>query len=452
LGLVAAVVLLWLLFGEKLLPAIEVEVVTVVTTQDTTVLNQSTQPTRKGLGEAAFSGAVQFQASGWLEAEPYSYRATALTSGVVETVHALEGEKVKKGAPLATLIDEDAELLYQRAQANHEAARAAQRAAQREYERIVAKEESIQRQIATAEARREELADLAKRATELGPKVISEQEISQAKLRLNTQEQAVVAIRSELRVAEIETEMFAQKASQARALVDVASSHCAEAKLALERTVIRAPISGVVQRLFVTPGQKRMLAADNPESATVALIFDPSKLQARVDVPLADAYRLFVGQAVLVESEYFPGQTLHGLVERIDGEADLQRNTLQAKVRIKNPPTNWRPEVLCRAKFLDTVVEGEGAQRMEPMGTARQQGGSQGVRVYVPRAALDEQSGDTASVWALDESGKRAVRREVWLSGAAEGGYLAIVRGLRPGDRVVLNPSSRLYEGIRVKY
>ena len=43
---------------------------------------------------------------------------TSLYSGVVQNVHVLEGQKVKKGETIVSLIDEDAELAYAEAKAS----------------------------------------------------------------------------------------------------------------------------------------------------------------------------------------------------------------------------------------------------------------------------------------------------------------------------------------------
>ena len=200
--------------------------------------------------------------------------------------------------------------------------------------------------------------------------------------------------------------------------------------------VIRAPVAGVVQRLMVAPGQKKVLMADNPESATVALLFQPESLQARIDVPLAEASRLSPGQAVLIESEFLPGTELRGHIQRIVGEADLQRNTLQVKVRIENPPPGLRPEILCRARFLDT----------------RESHPQTGLRVLVPQSALVERSGQSASVWVVASSGKRAERRELGLTGEEREGFAFVRSGLRPGDRVIIGSSGNLKDGKRIKF
>ena len=57
------------------------------------------------------------QAPGWVEAEPYSVYAGALTEGVVEEILVLEGDTVTKNQPIATLVSDDAELVLKKSKA-----------------------------------------------------------------------------------------------------------------------------------------------------------------------------------------------------------------------------------------------------------------------------------------------------------------------------------------------
>jgi multidrug efflux pump subunit AcrA (membrane-fusion protein) len=60
-----------------------------------------------------------FQASGWIEPDPLPVKATALIDGVIDEVRVLEGQFVKKGETLATLVDDDARLALAAADENH---------------------------------------------------------------------------------------------------------------------------------------------------------------------------------------------------------------------------------------------------------------------------------------------------------------------------------------------
>ena len=65
---------------------------------------------------AAEQGSI-VQAPGWVEAEPYSIYAGALTPGIIESILVLEGDVVEKGQPIATLISDDNKLAFKATEA-----------------------------------------------------------------------------------------------------------------------------------------------------------------------------------------------------------------------------------------------------------------------------------------------------------------------------------------------
>lgn len=450
--LVSAFLLLVTMFGDRLIPATRVNVETVVTSSEVVADTSGSRTVAYSAGGDPFTGSVLFQASGWFEADPFPYRATALASGIVETVEVLEGQTVEAGQPIATLIREDAELKLGIARANLEAAEAALVSAQSDHVLSLARVESMQKEIAVAESRRQELADLAIRAEDLGPELVSQEDIVQAGLRLNTHDERLDALSAQLKEREIDSERLAAQVKVREGLLAEAGTRLQEAELEFDRMVIRAPVSGIVQRLMVAPGQKKVLMADNPESATVALLFQPEHLQARIDVPIAEAARLVVGKAVLLESEFLPGQELRGHIQRITGEADLQRNTLQVKVRIEDPPAGLRPEILCRAKFLSTSVGAIEGAAPAAGSQADVAASTSNLGVKVPQRAVFNQSGKVAAAWAVDSTGRRIELRRIRLGEGSEDGYLDVLDGLRPGDRVVLDPAPDLKNNMRIEY
>jgi len=350
------------------------------------------------------------------------------------------------------MIEEDARLALKRAEAGLAAAEADLAAAHTERERAEAAVRTMQRELAVAQALREEAADLYDRFKDVSQGTVAEREIVQARLRLRTHEERVALLRARLREREIEVKERADLIQFREAGMASARARVAEAELRLRRMRIRAPVGGVVQRLFVTPGQKRLLASENLDSSTVAWIFNPDSLQARIDVPLAEAGRLFVGQAVRLESEFLPRMELKGHVQRIVGEADLQRNTLQVKVAFADPPSTLRPEILCRAHFLKTSVKDE-ATGTSSLANSSSPGTTSPVRVLVPEKALANPSGnESASVWVVDVTGRRAEQRQLRLGRETSDGYMAVHEGLRPGDRVILNPPASLKNGTRIQY
>ena len=177
--------------------------------------------------------------------------------------------------------------------------------------------------------------------------------------------------------------------------------------------------------------------------------YDPDKLQARIDVPLSEAAQLKPGQAALVRSNFLPDNVFRGVVTRITGEADLQRNTLQAKVAIESPDGRLRPEMLCRAEFLASVVGDRGEMNSTHAGSAK-------IRLYVPESALIGRSDSFAEVWILDESNERIRRQRVKLEDErredyirVETGFARAIESLPIRDRICELASASLSRRIR---
>ena len=89
---------------DSLLPAQRVTVVPVVV---------------KSAGGGGASGVVA-QAAGWVEPDPYPIYVSALTDGIVKDISVLEGQTVKAGQVVARLIDDDAKLELELAEAEYQ--------------------------------------------------------------------------------------------------------------------------------------------------------------------------------------------------------------------------------------------------------------------------------------------------------------------------------------------
>lgn len=451
LGLAFVLVVL-LLFGDRLWPARAVEVTTVVThrtTPDEAAETRASAPRPTRTSEP-YAAPTLFQASGWLEADPLPVKATALVAGVVESVHVLEGERVEKGQLLATLIPDDTALDLATAESALAAVQAELAAVKAEQTVLAARHETLRQRIAVAQARQAERADDAERLAAIGGEAVPERQISQARLALATAAAEVIALQATEAELAAEEQRLDRRGEMLAARVRQAEVEVDRRQLAHDRTRITAPLAGIVQHLHVVPGQKRMLAMESPDSATIVEIFDPANLQARIDVPLAEAGAVRVGQAVNVRTNILPDTVFRGTLTRIVGQADLQRNTLQVKVALHEPDPRLRPEMLCRAEFLDAQVEGAGSEALDSDVARGRVTGNDAVALYVPTAALINLTSNEAHVWTLVADDRRVERRAIRLGREERDGFRAVREGLRPGDRVVLNPPSDLADGERV--
>jgi len=106
-----AILLAWT-FREKFLREWEVEITQAIVFPNTQ--RESSDANTTG----GTQGDLLLQATGWIEPDPFPIAVTSLYSGVVQDVHILEGQKVKKGETIVSLIDEDAQLAYAEAKAS----------------------------------------------------------------------------------------------------------------------------------------------------------------------------------------------------------------------------------------------------------------------------------------------------------------------------------------------
>jgi multidrug efflux pump subunit AcrA (membrane-fusion protein) len=250
---------------------------------------------------------------------------------------------------------------------------------------------------------------------------------------------------------------------QAQAGARLAQVMREEAALTLSRMEIRSPASGVVMTRLVEPGARlSMLAASYggaPQGSAGAVevmgavvrLYDPLMLQVRVDVPLGDAGKVGPGTQARITTEALPGKTFAGRVTRAVHEANIQRNTVQLKVAIDEPDPVLRPEMLARVRFLADARPGSDSRSAAGDGTSH----AEDVRLLIPRSAVLEANDGAGRVWLADQAGGTrgpvAARRPISFVAAPEDGFVEVVEGLRPGDRVVIDPAPRLVEGARLK-
>ncbi len=429
------------------------------------------------------AGTTSVTASGWLEPDPYAIYATALASGTVETVLALEGQAVTKGQPLAKLVDEDARIALRGAEADHaiaeadlDRANAARAASEEGLEQLIDRrrmlasadarlaeiEGSVARlvdSIASEEAAVASLRDEVERKRDLVESgAVSKGEFERLRLTLDARERGLEATRKERAILESRrasaeadrtaaTQHIELRIEERRA-VDVAKAEVARAEamlakaeadrdaaqLRLDRMTIASPIDGVVLRRLVAPGSRVTAESASEEGARVFYLYDPASMQARVDVPLADAAAIGVEQEAVLEVQTLPDREFRGRVTRLVHEADIQKNTVEVKVALDEPDERLKPEMLVRVRFL--------ARESKSASTTREV-------VLVPKRLV----GDSSTVWVVEaRSGDRGVarRRSVELGARRVEDWVEVVSGVRPGDRLVTDAPADLEDGDRV--
>ncbi|MFZ4575681.1 MAG: efflux RND transporter periplasmic adaptor subunit [Phycisphaerales bacterium] len=369
-------------------------------------------------GERPGAAAI-VQGPGLVEPSPYAVTIPALEEGVVKEVLVLEGDQVRAGQVVATLVAEGAVLEVDRAKAELEA------------KRLMAMRAKAQ--LASASARVEQATtELNRMTTLLDAGGATPGEVAQARAELSVMQRESEAMDAEVRAVEGE--------------LGPAAVMLREAELKLGRMTITAPCDGIVMSRAIEPGMRiSMGPGSDPKESGVMRLYDPSHLQVVVDVPLADAAAVEVGQSAEVSTEALAGRHFDGRVARVVHEANTARNTVQFKIELEAPDRVLKPGMLMRVKIKTTRTVPAGS---EPVAQTENEGES----MVVPKLAVRGE-GESAWVWVVTGDGRAtsAERRTVTLRGDDEEGYVVVTAGLRPGERVIVDAPASLTDGKRVK-
>ncbi|MAP09190.1 MAG: hemolysin D [Rhodopirellula sp.] len=431
--------------------------------------------------EVQQAGTTLFQSPGWIEPRPTAISVAALTPGVIEELLVVGGQTIEKDEPIARLISIDSELMVQQAK-NSLAIR------EGELNRAIAERNAARIRIDNPVHLEVPLADaqstLAKAKTELAKlpflieaaeaevkfahssmegkqaaenaiagRIVRQAESEHAAAHANMQElrqrqpnlqsevdtlkRKVAALQRQRELLVEENRQFQEaeaKVESAIALRDEAKLRLRQAELALERNVVRAPMDGRVLRLVAAPGTRVMGldATAGQSSNTVIEMYDPDRLQVRADVRLEDVPMVTPGQPVEIETASSPAP-IKGRVLQSTSSANIQKNTLEVKVELIDPPPSVSPEMLVTATFLAPQVERSASEATEA------------ERMFAPKQLIE--SGESGSfAWVVD-SDETARQRSVEVGSNGSDGLVEIKSGLRVTDKLITSGSDGLTQG-----
>ena len=436
--------------------------------------------------EVQQAGTTLFQAAGWIEPRPTAVSVAALAPGVIEELLVVEGQGVEKGEPIARLVVADAQLAIRQAQATLAIREGELGRSEAELKAArIRVEQPVHLQIVLADAN----STLAKEKTELSklPYLIeaTEAELEYAVSNMQGKREAkegiagrllqqaeseharidatlrelrnrkpnlqrevdalqskVESLETQLRLLVEETRQLEEasaKEQSAKAVRDEARLQVEHSELMLQRMVIRAPISGRILRLVVAPGARVMglETTAGQSSSTVVQMYDPKRLQVRADVRLEDVPHVQPGQPVDIQTAS-SADTIRGRVLQASSSANIQKNTLDVKVELLDPPANVSPEMLVTATFLapESFVKSTD-EFIQP------------ERILIPRKLV--QSADSgATVWIVDASG-RAELRAISLGKVTLGELIEVIGGLNPTDKLIASAIEGLRQGAWVE-
>ena len=374
---------------------------------------------------------VNAQAAGAIQPDT-TVEVKSKASGEILQLNAETGDVVKRGTPLVRIDPRNARNALAQAQADLDVAQA---------------------QLANATAQKRRADELFKSQS------ITEQEHEQALLDYANASAAVV---------------------RARVAVD-------NARIQLEDTDVRAPITGTILEKDVERGTVIASATSNVSGGTTLLKMANLQLvQVRALVDETDIGKVQPGQSAGITVDAYPNRTFEGKVLKIEPQAQTEQNVtvfpvlvrIQNEVGLLRPGMNTEVEIHIGSRENVPAVPNAALRTPRDVGSAAQVLGLSPEQVQQQlAAAAPEAAGTTASAGASPrtagpDSGRRArqgagSRRSgaggggryivfakkngqpapVWIrTGLTDLDYSEVLQGLRVGDSVYVLPSASLIQ------
>jgi len=206
------------------------------------------------------------------------------------------------------------------------------------------------------------------------------------------------------------------------AAVAAAQAQFEQISLQLSDAVVHAPISGMVSKRHVQPGEK--VAFDAP----LMSIVDLAQLEVHAQAAVSDIPQVTTNARTEVEIEGLADRTFIGRVDRINPAAEPGSRTINVYVALPNENSLLKAGMFAHVRLR--------VQRDREVAA-------------LPISAIQSEAGQNI-VWIIADS--RLVKRVVTVGRRDERAQLVeIVNGLDPTDRVIATKFDNLRDGLAAK-
>ncbi len=207
---------------------------------------------------------------------------------------------------------------------------------------------------------------------------------------------------------------------QRKFTVEEAKIRWERSKLSLDHASVRSPVDGVVAERSVKLGDRI-----SPSSKLYSLV-DLKSLIAQVHVPGRDMRFIAKGQNAEVTTDFLPGETFHGHVERISPVVNPGSGTFKVTLELDDAASQLRPGM-----FITTHI----VTATHP------------TAVLVPKKAIVYDDG-FPHVFVVGDSLATRVRLDV---GFEDSDNLEVLDGAKQGDRIVVVGQNGLKDQAKVR-
>jgi HlyD family secretion protein len=326
-------------------------------------------------------------------------------NGIIERLPVDIDSDVKAGDVLAELDKEQLQAVLRSAEANLQAARAAQAAAQAELKKNIVEAEGPEVEFARRNY---------DRAQQLfAQKLVPQSQLDDAHSAIDVAENRKRAAQSQMVITEAKVQQAQAQVAQAKAAADQATESLAYA-------TIRAPIRATVLSRDVELGSPVSSILNLGANATLVMTLgDIQKVFVRGKVDEADIGRVRLDQPARIRVETFKDRVFSGKVTQISplGVEKDNVTSFEVKVSIDNPGQELKANMTANAEIV-----------LEEHPNA----------LLIPEAAITYDSKKAASV-NIVSPGAKAGRRKIPIKvGVGNGTKIEVLEGLKAGDKLVL--------------
>ena len=234
-------------------------------------------------------------------------------SGQIRDLFVDFNSEVKAGQLLAQIDPETFEYRVRSAQADVDAARAAVATANANV--LAATTQVSRAQVDLTEAQR----DLDRKQSLVEKQFIAQSEADKARALVNTNQEALKAVKAQVGVAEAGVRSAQAGVAQREAAL-------AQARIDLARTRITSPVNGIVIKRAIERGQTVASSLQAPELFVIAQNLRDMQVEAAIDE--SDVGRLRTGQKASFTVDAFPGQTFEGEIRQVRKAASNVANVV----------------------------------------------------------------------------------------------------------------------------
>lgn len=199
----------------------------------------------------------------------------------------------------------------------------------------------------------------------------------------------------------------------------VARGSLKEAQAAYRQGLVLAPVSGIINKLHVDPGE--VVSQGDP----VADLVNVNTIRVNVNVPELDVRFLSKGRKIPIAVDAYPGEQWLGIVDFVAFKADPITKTFQVRVVVANQGLRIRPGMLARVVFERRIIKDA---------------------ITAPLFSILDKGGERLIF--VEEKGV-ARSRNISL-GVIEGDRIQIREGLKLGENLIVSGQTEVEDGSEV--